>query len=244
VNGWLAAINKLIAAHGDLAQAGKAQWLTLGYKPLAPGRPGLMTIDYFQCLAFDIRIAATVAMRQTKLSLKTAYSPKGTSMQLDDLSVVIPAFDGSSADKCADAPKPVNLCPVPPDFSVHVQGETALKTGQPAEFGVEASVPPDSLSFVWEAQGGMPAMGSGTKFSTAFAAAGTRLLTVTAFNEKGCSATVTVPLKVEGASPAGPAVNAIHKDASASTKKAGGKRKPGAADKAGRKGGGNRRGGK
>jgi hypothetical protein len=105
-------------------------------------------------------------------------------------------------------------------------------------------VPPDSLSFVWEAQGGMPAMGSGTKFSTAFAAAGTRLLTVTAFNEKGCSATVTVPLKVEGASPAGPAVNAIHKDASASTKKAGGKRKPGAADKAGRKGGGNRRGGK
>jgi hypothetical protein len=204
VDGWLAAINKLVASHPELAQAGKAQWLTLGYRPLSPGRPGLLSIDWFRCLDFDIRITAMVMLAQARLVLKVAYSPKGTTMQWGDQSVTMPAFDGTSTDKCADAPKPVNLCPVPPDFKVEIKGPATAKVGAGVEF---AAVAPQGLEFVWEAQGGTPTLGNGAKFATAFATPGAHLLVLTGFNDKGCSATSTLPVKVEGSSPQQPSVD-------------------------------------
>lgn len=205
VNGWVAAINRLIASTPGLAQQGKAQWLTLGYKPVSPGRAGVLTIEYFQCLKFDIELTSTWALPNAKQSMAFAYSPSGTSIKASDSSVTVPAFDGTSIDKCADAPKPVNLCPVPPAFGIQAQGPGSGTVGGSSEFSVSVSPTQAGMSYVWEAQGATPAMGSGPKFVTSFNTGGTRLVTVTAFNANGCSVSSTVAVKV-GGSTSGPPI--------------------------------------
>jgi hypothetical protein len=205
VNGWMAAINKLIASTPGLAQPGKAQWLTLGYKPMSPGRFGVLTLEYFQCLKFDIELNSTWALLNTKQSMAFAYSPNGTSIKSSDTSLSIPASDGVSIDKCSDAPTPVNLCPIPPTFGIQLQGPGSLTIGGQANFAVNVSPPQNAMNFVWEAQGGAPAMGSGPKFVTSFNSGGAKLVTVTAFNANGCSVTQTIVVKVEG-STSGPPI--------------------------------------
>ncbi len=59
VNTWIKKINDLIAGTPELVEAGKAQWLTLGYQPVAPGRLGIFTIEYFKCLDFEIEFDVT-----------------------------------------------------------------------------------------------------------------------------------------------------------------------------------------
>jgi len=205
VNGWMAAINKLIASTPGLAQPGKAQWLTLGYKPLSPGRLGMLTIEYFQCLKFDIELTSTWVLPNAKQSMAFVYAPSGTSIKSGSGGVSVPAFDGVSIDKCADAPKPVNLCPVPPEFGIQAQGPGSGTVGGSSEFSVNVSPPQSGMSYVWEAQGATPAMGIGPKFVTSFNTSGTRLVTVTAFNANGCSVTSTVAVKV-GGSTSGPPI--------------------------------------
>lgn len=206
VNGWMAAINKLIASTPGLAQPGKAQWLTLGYKPMSPGRFGVLTLEYFQCLKFDIELNSTWALLNTKQSMTFAYSPNGTSIKSGNSALSVPAFDGVSIDKCSDSPTPVNLCPIPPTFGIQLQGPGSLTVGGKANFAVNVSPPQNAMNFVWEAQGGAPAMGSGPKFVTSFNTAGTRLVTVTAFNANGCSVTQTIPVQVSGSTTSGPPI--------------------------------------
>ncbi|MDR3525845.1 MAG: PKD domain-containing protein [Rhizomicrobium sp.] len=201
VDNWIKAINKLIAGTDGLYQAGKAQWLTLDYKIAAPGQLGLLTIDYFQCLSFQMQIEANYVREADKGALKVSYTPKGTTIQMGGAVVTIPAFDGTSTDKCADKPVTASLCPVPPDFTVKIQqkANTAQKAQavvQSYNFTVTASVPVSGLIFVWEAQDGAPAMGNGQTFATQFKTAGPKLITVTAFNTKGCSATASLTVQV------------------------------------------------
>jgi hypothetical protein len=193
VDDWIKKINDLVASNPDLQQAGKAQWLTLAYKAVGPGRPGLLSIEYFECLTFNIEFDVTYvrgALGATKANV--SYSPAGTSIQTGDLAVTIPAFDGTTTDKCADKPVPSNLCPSPSDFSLKI-GRTG---GNPSTFNVTASVPLSGLTFLWEAQDGTPAMGNGPRFRTRFLSSGTKFVTVTGFNAKGCSSTAFITFEV------------------------------------------------
>jgi hypothetical protein len=52
------------------------------------------------------------------------------------------------------------------------------------------------LTFFWEAPGGTPATGNGQTFTPQFATVGTKTVTVTAFNAKGCSATASMTVQV------------------------------------------------
>jgi hypothetical protein len=198
VSGWLASINKLIANTPGLAQPDKAQWLTLGYKSQGPGRFGVLTIEYFQCLKFDIHLLVGWAQANVEQTMGFAYLPGGTSIEMRTGSVSVPAFDGTSIDKCSDGPKPMNLCPLPPEFSVQVEGPDAMAVGRPGRFAVNVSPPQQNMNFVWEAQDGAPALGNGQKFETVFASAGDKLVTVTAFNAQGCSVSATVRVQVRG----------------------------------------------
>jgi hypothetical protein len=194
VDGWIKAINDLIASNPDLQQAGKAQWLTLAYKTVGPGRPGLLSIEYFECLTFNIEFDVTYARARDSGDTKAnvSYSPAGTSIQTGDFTVTIPAFDGTTTDKCADRPVRSNLCPSPSDFSLQIR----RTGGNPSNFSVSASVPVSGLTFLWEAQDGTPAMGNGPRFTTRFASSGTKFVTVTGFNTKGCSSTTTISFEV------------------------------------------------
>ncbi|MDE3116718.1 MAG: hypothetical protein KGL26_14035, partial [Pseudomonadota bacterium] len=205
VNGWMAAINKLIASTSGLAQPGKAQWLTLGYKPMSPGRFGLLTLEYFQCLKFDIELNSTWALPNAKQSMTFAYSPNGTSIKSGNSTLSVPAFDGVSIDKCSDSPTSVNLCPIQPTFGIQLQGPGSSTIGGQASFAANVSPPQSAMNFVWEAQGGAPAMGNGPKFVTSFNTVGAKLVTVTAFNANGCSVTQTIVVNVM-ASTSGPPI--------------------------------------
>jgi hypothetical protein len=189
VTGWMKGINDLVARTSDLNQAGKAQWLTLSYKPVAPGRPGLLLIDYFKALKFDIQLVVSYARKSGEVTGRIAYAPDGTTIQIGDARAAIPAYDGTTVDKCSEQPTPKQLCPTKPDFSVKIE---PTKLGKVATFTAITSMLPDDLTFVWEVQDALPAIGNGQKFTTTFqSTAGQKLVTVIAINKNGCSVTAS-----------------------------------------------------
>lgn len=201
VNGWINKINDLIKTTPELAQPGKTQWLTLAYRPVGPGRLGVLSIEHFKCLSFDIEINLTYATAngQNK-TLDVHYTPADTTIKSGDVTSTVPVFDGTTTDKCSDAPAPVPLCPTKPDYTVSVQirpgGEPSAFVTHAFNFMATASVPVSGLTFFWEASGGSPETGNGQDFATQFATAGTKVVTVTAFNVKGCSATASMSVQV------------------------------------------------
>jgi len=197
VNTWTKKINDLIANTPELVEAGKAQWLTLGYQPVAPGRLGILTIEYFKCLDFEIEFAVSYVTSTDQKTLDVRYTPGGTEIKSSDSLSTVPAFDGTTTDKCNDT-KPAPLCPTKPDFTVSIKGKNAGIAGQQMDFEADASVPISGLTFFWEAPGGSPDTGDKQTFSTVFGTAGSKVVTVTGFNAKGCSATASMNVKVEG----------------------------------------------
>jgi hypothetical protein len=193
VAGWLKAINTVVASNAELVQAGKAQWLTLAYRASAPGRLGTLFIDYFECLKFSIQLTVIYALASGRQSLRISYTPDGTSIQMGDFSATMPAYDGTTTDKCSETPTATNLCPVTPDFSVQIQ---RVATTDPNAGNFTAVTSATGLTFLWEVQDATPAMGNGQNFSTRFASSGRKLVTLTAFNSKGCSATASLTVQV------------------------------------------------
>jgi len=199
VNTWIKKINELIANTPELVEVGKAQWLTLGYQPVAPGRLGILAIEYFKCLDFEIEFDVTYVTSTDQKTLEVRYTPDGTAIKSGDFLATIPAFDGTTTDKCNDT-KPAPLCPTKPDFTVSATAKpNPGVAGRPIIFTPTASVPISSLTFFWEAPGGSPDMSDKQTFQTTFGTGGSKVVTVTAFNAKGCSATASITVKVEGA---------------------------------------------
>jgi hypothetical protein len=192
VNGWLTKINKVVASTPGLNEADDPQWLTLAYKATAPGRLGVLSIEYFQCLKFDIQVSVGYALASGKTGLHAAYTPEGTTIRATDTQVTVPAFDGVLTDKCQQTDASA-ICPAEADFTVQIAPENAA--GATQTFSVTASVP-GGITFLWEAQDGDPPMGNGAKFKTQFATSGSKLVTVTGFNANGCSATSSQIVKV------------------------------------------------
>ena len=198
VNTWIKKINELVANTPELVEAGKAQWLTLGYQAVAPGRLGILTIEYFKCLDFDIEINLSYSTAKDQKTLDIRYTPAGTTIRSGDSISTFPAFDGTTTDKCNDT-KPAPLCPTKPDFTVSIKGKNTGVAGQTMDFEAAASVPISGLTFFWEAPSGSPDIGDKQTFSTSFGVAGNKVVTVTGFNAKGCSATASFNVKVGGA---------------------------------------------
>lgn len=199
VAGWMKNLNALIANTPALVQAGKAHWLTFGYTAAAPGKLGTLSIEYFQCLTFRIQLdlAYVAGPNKTNETLNVTYTPDGTTIRMGDVAVNIPAFDGTKTDKCSDNPVAANLCPVPPAFTVTISPKPqSTSVGQLVRFGAKTSSP--VTQFVWEAQDATPPMGNNAIFPTQFASGGAKLVTVTAYDANGCSATASATIKVGG----------------------------------------------
>jgi hypothetical protein len=189
VGSWVDQINKIIASEPLLSEAGKANWLSLGYEATAPGRLGVLWIEYFECLKFDIQIASTIARSAEPESVIITYVPGSTTILAGDRTTTVPEFGGTKTDKCNPDRPPENLCPELSDIPLEIAQRADGRT-------VRFDVTPNNgdLVFVWEAQDGMPAMGNGPGLTTVFASPGTKLVAVTAFTKAGC--TVTRSLQV------------------------------------------------
>jgi len=193
---WVTEINKVIAADPQLNEPGKAQWLTLGYEALAPGRLGVLWIDHFECLTFNIEITANIVLLDHSESATVAYAPSGTTIQAGDAKTGVPASDGTRTDKCSTEPVPKDICPTAPDFTLKISPET--QTGMNPTFQVATTPDTPELTFLWEAQNANPAMGNGPKFITKFTSQGPKLVTVTAFTKAGCTVTQSVQINIVG----------------------------------------------
>lgn len=195
VNECMAQINKLVASKPELVEAGKGQWLTLGYKPVSPGTSGLLSIEYFECLNFELRLEGDYVRSSGKTGLNVTYTSKGTSIQIGETVISIPPLDGTRTDKCSGT-QPAPLCPAPRP-SVVIQGPASAMTNDAVEFTVVVSDESRDLSFVWDAPDGTPAMGTGSTFKTRFVEDGkNRPVTITAFDAMGCSAGKSVLVQV------------------------------------------------
>jgi hypothetical protein len=200
VASWIAQINKIIASEPALNDD-KAQWLTLGYEATSPGRLGVLWIEYFECLKFDIRIDVDVA-RSDETKFTIIYAPDQTTIVANETKTNVPAFGGTQTDKCSADPKPQLLCPKPPAFTLAIT--TVSANGLTRSFKVEATPPTQGLTFLWEAQGAGPALGNDNAFTTTFApffgiAVITRLVMVTAFDKNGCTVTQSIQVPVNPA---------------------------------------------
>jgi hypothetical protein len=196
VNSWTKNLNTLIAKTPELVQAGKAQWLTFAYAAATPGKLGTLSIEYFQCLKFNIRLdlAYVAGPNKTKKTLSVTYTPDGTSIKMGDSTVKIPAFDGTKTDKCSDEPAPANLCPVPPAFTVQMQQPIPRGMSAVATATVAGSI--EGPQFLWEAQDGTPPMANGRKFTAQFSTSGRKLISVTVYDRNGCSATTSQTVSI------------------------------------------------
>jgi hypothetical protein len=195
VNAWLTQINKLILSQAGLNEDGKTSWLTLSYQSAGPGRLGTLWIEYFECLAFNIRTQATFTRRdEITVRLNLTYTPDGTAMQANDAATKIPAYDGIRIDKCNPDTPAQDLCPSPPKVSLKIT-KTAQQ-GVNVKLEVAATPNDGDLQFLWEAQSATPSVGNGTSFSTTFARGGAnpKLVVVTAFTKAGCTATTSIPI--------------------------------------------------
>lgn len=201
VDGWIKAINGLIASNPQLHRAG-VQWLTLSYHAEAPGMLGMLMIEAFNCQQFDIQLNVSYRRASGTTNSTVGYTPKKTSIQQGDLTVSIPAFDGTTTDKCSDSPTTTNLCPVPPAHTVTIGSTVPKGRRRPVllthNFTANVSGPASNLTFVWEAQGGEPTMGSGANFSTSFATGGRKRVTLMAFDANGCSARAHLMVQTRG----------------------------------------------
>jgi hypothetical protein len=194
VNSWIDQINKVIAGEPLLNEAGKAQWLTLAYEATGPGRLGVLWIEYFECLKFDIQIASAVVRTGRTENARVAYLPEATTIQAGDSVTTVPAFAGTRTDKCSQEPKPEPLCPKELDFVLKITQD--VTGGNTVLLSVEPVPATTDLTFVWEVQDGTPPMGNGPSFTTVTASTGRKLVTVTAFTKDGCIVTQSTEVNV------------------------------------------------
>jgi hypothetical protein len=191
---WIGEINKIIASDPALSTGDKAAWLTLNYDPVAPGQLGMLALEWFECLTFDIQVAVQLTRASGTDVLIVHYSPAGTTIVLSDVTSTVPPFEGQRIDKCNPATPPVPLCPQQPKIELKI---TPTVQGKVLRLGVVAS-PDPGLTYLWEAQDCKPAMGNGQSFATTVSTFGQKLVTVTAFTKAGCRVTRSIQVSVLG----------------------------------------------
>jgi hypothetical protein len=195
VDGWCAQINQLVANEPTLNEAGKASWLTLSYESAGAGRLGILWIEYFECLNFDIRIASSFIRGRSSESLRQSYVPAGTTILVNDREVTVPASDGVRIDKCRPEEPIQELCPREPRVALEIA--VTSRQGTTVELEVREAPRSREFQFFWEVQGATPPMGNGRKFTTTFPAGIPALVVVvTAFSKEGCSATQSTRIPV------------------------------------------------
>jgi hypothetical protein len=192
VSRWIGAINKLIASKPELNQQGKAQWLTLKYSPAAPGAMGFLSIEHFECLAFDIQIEVSFALANTKQSWIVGYTAKGTTISLGDNAIMVPPFDGTITDRCAEPPASTRICAAPTNFGLKIVQDPASGL-----YNAQASVPLEGLTFLWESNG-VTRFGNGPTFHFQSATSGMQVIILTAFDVNGCSERTALRFDISG----------------------------------------------
>lgn len=198
VDKWISAINKIIGGHSELHQEGQAQWLTLGFEPVGPGRFGTLWIEHFECLGFEIRISALASFRTFETDLGLNYDVKGTniSMSSPEANVFQPVFEGFTIDKCDPNAKPDEFCKEAPGIKIEIKSEKADNN----VFKLSAASAPANanMSYLWEIAGGQPSIADGETVTVSFPNSGSYPVLVTGHTADGCRVFETMTVTIRG----------------------------------------------
>lgn len=194
VKSWIAQINTIIANEPGLSEAGKASWLTLNYESASAGRLGTLSLEYFECLKFNIQVRVQFAQSTGSENVRATYTPDGTTILANDVTSNVPPFEGTRIDKCNPNTLPVTLCPAPPDLTLKIS--SIMTGGRTVKLDVTPADP--ELTYLWEVQDARPAIGNGPSFTTTLNTFGTKLVTVTAFTKAGCRVAQSIQISVLG----------------------------------------------
>ena len=185
VSNWLNRTNELISA-----RTAQPESLRFEHSPAEPGTLGLLWIEHFECLPFNVQIHTTFKHRGNDLeeNLTVTYTPSSTHIQssekVNPWEVTIPAFDGISIDKCNLPNPPTNRCPDRLDLTLSI---AITKVGANMH---NLSVTPSGPDFVylWEVQDGNPPLSNGASTTVTFDsnASGLKRIQLTAFTPEGC----------------------------------------------------------
>lgn len=194
VTEWLAEINRIVA---DKVQS--PDWLRLDYAPPAEGfTTGTLLVERLVCvdLAFKLKVTFTQARATQTINLRYVAS-QGTAIEPEKSGRAFPpAFDPVTLNKCRPGEDPVEVCgdlDLTMDFTVEfVDGWTQLTAVQSGN--------DKAVMFVWEVQDGIPAIISGFQAMISFDPVEPRekVVRLTGYTEKGCSASVVRSILVGG----------------------------------------------
>jgi hypothetical protein len=185
VERWLQAINRLVTD-----AVGSDQWINLQYEPAGDGATtGTLWIDRIQCieLSFEIRVNFVQGRRERPLEL--TYSSRGTGVvdPSSDAKVHIPAFGGSTSDKCRPEEPPQPICDAV-DVGLEIGRDGRFP--EPVVLTAVVSGSDQPVAFLWEVQDGIPSLAGGEQVVLGFEPPEPieKLVRLTAFTERGCTA--------------------------------------------------------
>ncbi len=183
---WLQQINTLI-----VKESGREDWLTMAFRQSVapePGKLGILWIEYFECLTFNIQISSNFQRGDVTERLSFTYNREGTFLKsLSGEIITIPAFDHVKTDKCKNTPPESLYQDNPPDFML--EKINVEWSGDTVTLSVMSSGKDKPVAYLWEVQDGKPAMANLGKASFTFTGnrSGTKSISVTAFfADNGC----------------------------------------------------------
>jgi hypothetical protein len=179
-------INALIAE-----TTGSSDWLKFDYNQSEPGFMDTWWIEYFECLEFSfgfsypLGVVVAVVPITTVTVTPTASTILVTQLEKILLKVTIPAFDSIKIDKCNPEIPAIPLCPK----ELNLKLEITQKLNFPVAFlDVKPSGDDQPVAYLWEVQGGNPAMSNDQQANFRFnqLEPNVKNIRLTAFTKDGC----------------------------------------------------------
>jgi hypothetical protein len=195
VGKWTNEINELIAQ-----AVGSPDWVHVEYaRAEETSTTGTLWIDRLVCLDVTFRLGVTFVQGRRRQHLELAYSSNGTDILSEEHQsrVVIPPFNPISSNKCHPEQPPVDVCQ-DVDLTVDFRHRGAFPDPIVLIARQSGSEPP--VSFLWEVQDGVPALANGDSAEFKFdpPEPTRKLVRLTAFTERGCTAVIVREIDIQG----------------------------------------------
>ncbi|MFZ2405722.1 MAG: hypothetical protein WAW41_11335, partial [Methylobacter sp.] len=180
-------INALIAE-----TTGSSDWLKFDYSQSSePGFMDTWWIEYFECLEFSFGFSYPLGVIVAVVPITTVtVTPTASTILVTQgekilLKVTIPAFDSIKIDKCNPEAPVKPLCPKELNLKLEINQQVDFPV---ALLDVKPSGNDQPVAYLWEVQGGNPAMSNDQKVRFKFTQREPNIknIRLTAFTKDGC----------------------------------------------------------
>jgi hypothetical protein len=192
---WTDDLNELIAQ-----AVGSPDWVRVTYGPADErSTTGTLWIDRLVCLEVTLRLQASFVQERRRQRFELTYSSNGTEVLSPEPQwrVSIPPFDPSTSNKCHPEEPAVEVCR---DMDLTIDFRRTGASPEPIVLSARASGNEPPATFLWEVQDGVPPLANGDRAEFRFDPPEPtgKLVRLTAFTERGCSAVIEREIDIQG----------------------------------------------